>query len=71
MPTVHVVTRHGSKLHTADVDDATADFLARLGAAPSIVLACGRHVRIVRTPYPNTSTSACTQCARTHPGGTP
>lgn len=75
MPTVHVVTRHGAKVHTADVDPATADFLERFGSAPSIFLTCHRYARIVRTPHPATSTPTrtqlCSQCARTHPGGTP
>lgn len=74
MPTVHVFTRHGSKFHAANVDDATADFLERFGSVPSVDLACGRHISIARASkwVPATTNGAyCKQCARTHPGGTP
>lgn len=72
MTTVHVTTRHGSKIHAATVDDDTADFLERFGSAPSLDLACGRHARIVRATTNTPARPAyCTQCARTHPGGTP
>lgn len=64
MPTVRVTTRHGSKVHTTTVDEDTADFLERFGSAPSIDLDCGRHARIVRTPYPPATEAPCTQCAR-------